>query len=67
MRRSSKPRPMRAAAVEVHLAPGHMLALGTVATGKTVYGLLRLTSDELRLMRPKRADGRGSEGDDAWA
>ena len=67
MRRRSKPRAMRAAAVEAHLTPGHFLAFGTVATGKTVYGLLRLTRDELRYMRRKRADGTGNRGAAAWA
>ncbi|NRO99322.1 hypothetical protein GWC77_25890 [Paraburkholderia sp. NMBU_R16] len=64
MRTVSKPRGASAAA---RLAPGHTLALGTVATGKTVYGLLRLTPDELRLMRRRLAEGTGNAGDEAWA
>lgn len=67
VRTSSTPSAASAAAVETHLAPGHARALGTVAAGKTVYDLLRLTSDQLRLMRRKPTDGAGNAGDEAWA
>lgn len=67
VRTSSTPRAASSAAVEAHLAPGHALAFGTVAGGKTVHDLLRLTLDALRIMGRKCADGTGNAGDEAWA
>ena len=66
MQTSGKPRATSSVAIEAHFAPGHTLAVGTVATGKTVYDLLRLTPDELRVMGRKRAEGMGNAGDEAW-
>jgi hypothetical protein len=67
VRTSSTPRAASSVAVAAYLAPGHTLALGTVATGKPVYDLLRLTPEDLGLIGRKRADGAGNTGDEAWA